>query len=190
MKPPIKGRKAGAVVPKNGEARTTVAVGSGLKVKNESKQRKHTKAIAEGKSLDSRSQVIAKAKAGAKIGLATYNSTPEKVQALKALRDAMPGNSGATQEKRILEALSRGSLSTFEASRYLDAFDPRARVMALRNKGHCITTHWVLQRTECGRPHRIGVYVLQRDAALIPAGQRAPESSLGAGLVTGQKERA
>lgn len=127
----------------------------------------------KGKVKDSRTQVI-NAACGPRVGLSVHVTPPDKIKALKAIRDAIPGNAAATQERRLLEALGRWCLSTFEASRYLDAYDPRARIMGLRNKGHSILTAWALVETECGRKHRLGIYVLQSGGAPIPTGQRHP----------------
>ena len=44
--------------------------------------------------------------------------------------------------------------------RYLDVYDPRARVMQLRNAGERIDTHWRRIPTESGHMHRVGLYVL------------------------------
>jgi hypothetical protein len=127
----------------------------------------------QGKAKDSRTQVINAAR-GPGVGLAVHVTLPDKVKALEAIRDAMPGNAATTQERRLLEALGRWSLSTFEASRYLDAYDPRARIMGLRNKGHSILTSWALVSTECGRKHRLGIYTLNRSGKPSSTGQHQP----------------
>ena len=183
MKAPRNAAKAGAAAPKKGEARTAPTV-TGPRITSSSKQRQHIKSGQPGKGQDSRSKVIAES-LGRRIGLTEYVTPVEKIKALKAIRDAAPGNTGAAQEVRILEALSRWSLTTFEASRYLDSYDPRARVMSLRGKGHAIVTSWTLVRTECGRLHRIGVYTLQRGR--VPAHQEAahPIQHAGAAFAIG-----
>ena len=84
----------------------------------------------------------------------------DKQQALAAILQAHPGNTCSVQCQRIRAALSRFSLTTFEAMRYLDIYDPRARVARLRKTGECIDTHWVQRPTESGRLHRIGCYVM------------------------------
>lgn len=88
-------------------------------------------------------------------------TTPDKIQALHQIRDRHPGDSGWTQCDRIRAALALFPLSTFEASRYLDVYDPRARVMQLRHAGIAIDTHWQTIATESGQQHRVGVYVLR-----------------------------
>ena len=93
----------------------------------------------------------------------TTSPTPPaegKRQALAAILSAHPGNTCTVQCARIREALSRFSLSTFEAMRHLDVYDPRARVLQLRKAGERIDTHWTRVITEAGHSHRVGVYVL------------------------------
>lgn len=87
------------------------------------------------------------------------HSNPHKLAELERIREAIPGNSTAVQCERLREALSRHSVTTYEAMRHLDVYDPRARVMQLRRMGHRIDTHWTRCTTECGATHRIGVYV-------------------------------
>ena len=91
-------------------------------------------------------------------------SEPEKIKALHLLRDLHPGVSSEVQCARIRNALSRFSITTFEAMRYLDVYDPRARVMQLRNAGDAIDTHWQTVITEAGERHRVGVYTLRPNA--------------------------
>ena len=57
-----------------------------------------------------------------------------KIEALYLVRDRHPGVSSEVQCVRIRAALSQFSITTFEAMRYLDVYDPRARVMQLRNQ--------------------------------------------------------
>ena len=91
-------------------------------------------------------------------------TTPEKREALAAILEAQPGTTSAAQCGRILAALAQFSLNTFEAMRYLDCYDPRARVMQLRKYGHRINTHWRTITTESGDRHRVGLYVLEGGA--------------------------
>ncbi|MDB5745092.1 MAG: hypothetical protein JWR68_3407 [Polaromonas sp.] len=88
------------------------------------------------------------------------STSDDKRQALAAILAAHPGTSSAVQCARIRAALSQFSLSTFEAMRHLDVYDPRARVLQLRNSGESITTAWTRIATEGGHLHRVGVYVL------------------------------
>ena len=84
-----------------------------------------------------------------------------KIEALHLVRDLHPGVSSAVQCARIRTALSRFSITTFEAMRHLDVYDPRARVMQLRNQGEAIDTHWQTVITEAGERHRVGRYTLR-----------------------------
>ena len=59
---------------------------------------------------------------------APHNITPERVAALHAIRDRHRGDACATQAARLLDALeSLQHITTYEASRCLDLYDPRAR---------------------------------------------------------------
>ena len=88
-------------------------------------------------------------------------TTPDaKREALASILAAHPGNTCEVQCARIRAALSQFSLTTFEAMRQLDCYDPRARVRQLRNAGERIDTHWKKVPTESGHLHRVGLYVL------------------------------
>ena len=80
-----------------------------------------------------------------------------KREALASILAAHPGNTCTVQCARIRAALSRFSLTTFEAMRHLDVYDPRARVLQLRKDGERIDTHWTQVITEAGHPHRVGL---------------------------------
>lgn len=88
-----------------------------------------------------------------------------KRAALLAIRRSTPGNTNMVQCDRIRAALAQFSITTFEAMRYLDIYDPRARVMQLRNAGLAIETHWRTIVTESGAKHRVGLYALKVGAA-------------------------
>ena len=88
---------------------------------------------------------------------------PERIAALHAIRDRHHGDASSTQRARLLEALQTlGHVTTFEASRYLDLYDPRARKMELVRAGHDTLMTWRSVQTESGERHRIGVYALKR----------------------------
>lgn len=81
---------------------------------------------------------------------------------LIALATNYAGNDAANQRKRLLAALmAMGSVTTIEARRHLDIMSPAPRIMELRKQGKAIATQWVRQATECGRVHRVGLYVLE-----------------------------
>lgn len=69
--------------------------------------------------------------------------------------------SAAAQRARILDSLSRGSLTTLEARRLLDVLHPAARVMELRRLGHNIATVWTTDITSEGNEHRVARYILR-----------------------------
>jgi Helix-turn-helix domain len=96
-------------------------------------------------------------------------ATSAKEAALISIREQIKGNDSKTQCKRLLEALARFSINTFEASRYLDVYYAPARVMSLRNQGYDIMTYWETVETEAGAKHRVGRYELrlggEREAA-------------------------
>ena len=95
-----------------------------------------------------------------------HQTPPERIAALIAIRDATPGASGPIQCQRMLIALQTlGHLTTFEGSRFLDAYDVRARKLALVKAGHQILTTWRTVQTESSERHRIGVYSLIRGKA-------------------------
>lgn len=97
---------------------------------------------------------------------APHNITPERVAALHAIRDRHRGDACATQAARLLDALETlQHITTYEASRCLDLYDPRARKLNLVKAGHRILTTWRTVHTESGAPHRVGVYTLIRGEA-------------------------
>lgn len=97
---------------------------------------------------------------------APHDITPERVAAFHAIRDRHRGDAVATQAARLLDALQAlQHVTTFEASRYLDLYDPRARKLNLVKAGHQILTTWRTVHTESGAPHRVGVYTLVRGAS-------------------------
>lgn len=95
-----------------------------------------------------------------------HSTPPERIHALHAVRDRHIGLTATAQRDRLLDALQTcGHITTFEGSRYLDLYDPRARAMELRRRGHHILTTWRDVPTESGATHRIGVYSLVKGAA-------------------------
>ncbi len=71
-------------------------------------------------------------------------------------------NSAAAQRMRLLDLLRLGPVSTIKARRELDILMPAARVHELRHRyGHEIDLVWHDEPTDCGKIHRVGLYVLQ-----------------------------
>lgn len=86
----------------------------------------------------------------------------QRSQALRQITDTLPGNGVYSQRQRIMDALRLfGAVSTVECARYLDIIHPPRRVMELRERGAAIVTHWRTEYTEFGKPHRVGLYVLE-----------------------------
>lgn len=71
-------------------------------------------------------------------------------------------NTAAAQRQRILRALRAGPVSTIYARRNLDILHPAGRVRELRLIGHRIKTAWTHETTDCGKVHRVGLYVMER----------------------------
>lgn len=86
---------------------------------------------------------------------------PARISALHAIRDATVGETSKTQCARLLGAIQAlQHCTTFEASRYLDIYDPRARKLQLVKDGYPVTMTWRNVLTEAGERHRVGVYSL------------------------------
>ena len=81
-------------------------------------------------------------------------------QALAEILAEHPGTDITARCTRILAALARFALTTFEALRYLDCYDRRARMLQLRHAGNVTRTHWQTAETG-GSKHRVGLYVLE-----------------------------
>ncbi|HEX5277483.1 MAG TPA: helix-turn-helix domain-containing protein [Fluviicoccus sp.] len=88
-----------------------------------------------------------------------------RIMTMAAILTAHPGISAAAQRRRLLLALEAlGSVTTYEGSRYLDLYDPRARKKELCKEGVEIDTIPARVVTESGEVHRIGRYVLKSQA--------------------------
>lgn len=91
-----------------------------------------------------------------------FHSTPlSRIAALHEIRDRHFGHASPVQCARLLEAMQQlGSVTTAEASRYLDVYDPPARKLSLVKAGHRIIMTWDRDETESGEVHRVGRYSL------------------------------
>ena len=76
-------------------------------------------------------------------------------------------NSAHDQRQRLLEWLQlHGKIDTIAARNELDILMPAARVWELKhNFGHPIDKVWINRPTDCGKLHRVALYVL------LPEGQ-------------------
>lgn len=90
----------------------------------------------------------------------TKKLPPLREAAFKELNMNFNGNSAKEQRERLLQALRKFAITTFEASRFLSIYDPRARICELRSEGHEIRTVWETIEAENGVLHRVGKYVL------------------------------
>jgi len=86
----------------------------------------------------------------------------QRAEVLSEIRRIMPGNDSATQRNRMLRGMLRlGSVTTYEGSRLLDCYDPRARIYELRLAGYRIKTTMQARVTESGTLHYVGAYALE-----------------------------
>ena len=78
----------------------------------------------------------------------------------------MTRHSSTEQDRKMIEALRSGPVSTIQAAQDLDIVQPPNTIRCLRNKGYEIRTHWTYQSTEPGRqPHRVAKYILMHEAS-------------------------
>lgn len=90
----------------------------------------------------------------------TKKLPPHKEAAFQEMNKNFNGNSAKEQRERFLQGLRKFAITTFEASRYLNIYDPRARICELRAEGYEIKTVWETIEAENGVLHRIGKYLL------------------------------
>ena len=99
------------------------------------------------------------------IGPKTGEPSGESAIVLTEILRSMPGNDSETQRNRMLTAMQHlGSVTSFEGSRFLDCYDPRARIYELRLAGYRVATITRAMPTESGVLHYVGVYVLEGPA--------------------------
>ena len=78
----------------------------------------------------------------------------------------MTRHSSTEQDRKMIEALRSGPVSTIQAAQDLDIVQPPNTIRRLRMKGYEIRTHWTYQSTEPGRqPHRVAKYILMHEAS-------------------------
>jgi Helix-turn-helix domain len=73
------------------------------------------------------------------------------------------GNDSAAQRLRAIDLLRTGPKSTLQLRRDGDILAPAARILELKRRGFDILTQWVRQATDCGKLHRVALYVLLRE---------------------------
>lgn len=85
-----------------------------------------------------------------------------RIDQLAEILRTTPGNSREDQRSRMMKAMQRtGHITTFEAMRFLDVYDPRPRIYELRGEGKSVKTVMRVEQTESGEHHRIGMYILE-----------------------------
>lgn len=91
---------------------------------------------------------------------------PRKLDLFAEVLRLYGGSDAGAQRLRVREVLQRGhSLTTFEASRYLDVYYCPARIHEIRSEGLEVETHWANVLTEAGEVHRVGMYLLSREVS-------------------------
>lgn len=99
------------------------------------------------------------------------NTTNEKSAPRNGTPSKTPrpdSNSSAAQRQRLLDALRRYMVSTIAARRDLDILMPAARVHELRHRfGYQIDMVWIKQPTDCGKLHRVALYVLKSEGGAL-----------------------
>ncbi|KAA0080909.1 hypothetical protein CIW54_22855 [Paraburkholderia sp. T12-10] len=81
--------------------------------------------------------------------------------AFAVILGSFPGCSAMCQRARMLAAMNQfENVTTLEAMRFLDVYDPRPRVHELRRAGYWIRTTRAMQVTESGEAHVVGAYSL------------------------------
>ncbi len=86
-------------------------------------------------------------------------------QQLAAILHCIVGNDSYAQRARLMEDMRKtGHITPHEAMRILDVYDPRSRIHELYYKhGAAITTATLIEQTEAGVSHKIGVHFLTND---------------------------
>lgn len=91
-------------------------------------------------------------------------ATPTNEAAPKELQPkARAGSSAAAQRLRAIDLLRAGPKSTIQLRRDGDILAPAARILELKRHGFDILTNWVHEATDCGKLHRVALYVLTRE---------------------------
>lgn len=98
-------------------------------------------------------------------GLMVGEPSDERAAVLAGLLHVMPGNGSEIQRPRLLTAMQQmGSVTSYKGSRFLECYDPLARICERRLAGYRIETIMRAMPTESG-VHHVGVYVLEGTAS-------------------------
>ena len=100
-----------------------------------------------------------------KIGHPENEAAPNGLpgESTRSLGKKLGDNSAAAQRARVLDAVRSGPKSTIQLRRGWDVLSPAARIMELKRRGFEILTQWVHEATDCGKLHRVALYVLLRE---------------------------
>lgn len=91
-------------------------------------------------------------------------ATPNNEAAPKEMHPkSKAGNDAAAQRLRTIDLLRTGPKSTLQLRRDGDILAPAARILELKRRGFDILTNWVHEATDCGKLHRVALYVLMRE---------------------------
>jgi hypothetical protein len=88
---------------------------------------------------------------------------PAKLKHYAEILRTFPGNDALSQRTRLVAAMRYAPVTTYEAQKHLDVYDPPSRAWELRHyDGYDIETFRVPVLTDAGVVHRrIGLYVLK-----------------------------
>ncbi|MGV8933197.1 MAG: helix-turn-helix domain-containing protein [Gallionellaceae bacterium] len=86
---------------------------------------------------------------------------------LSTSRNNLRGNSNSAhdQRQRLLARLRSAPADTITLRGELDILMPAARIHELKKRGHNIDTVWINRATDCGKLHRVALYVLKTSEA-------------------------
>lgn len=74
-------------------------------------------------------------------------------------------NSTYAQRQRLLDRLRITPADTITLRSELDILMPAARVHELKRRGYLIDKVWINRPTDCGKLHRVALYVLKPGAS-------------------------
>lgn len=74
-----------------------------------------------------------------------------------------PENILEQQRQDLIDELKKRDVSTIDARDELNIMHPAGRIKELREEGHNISIKLIWQDDKAGRPHKIGLYHLERE---------------------------
>jgi len=91
----------------------------------------------------------------------------EQQAVIKKSQNYSRDNSTNAQQQRLIAALKESPKSTIELRRDFDVMHPSGRVFELKKRGYAIITNWRQEATDCGKLHRVALYVLLGESEAI-----------------------